>query len=819
MKTFAKYILCSLLAAAAAACVNDPTVDGNGPDTPTDPDGEVTLRFAVQFPEPLSADTRAFGDKPTYTDLDLWCIVFIEDEQGIFLSESRKATHGTNDMPNLEGDGGPLGDGTLVPFEVTLSSTQQDAIIHFIAIDKTIPDDKNPILNGTLNYGPENVVIPRLTTLRTDDGVCHDAYWQRIPLGCRISMDNQDEINELISIWSPVPMIRNFVKISIELSGELKNKVATVNGVPHPWFELEGFYVVNKLTKGTIAPYTETSGFPEFVRLRDRVNLAGEKTNDDEQDIYCRPKNYWEITDPETYYKPKYNPGSEENIRPYYGTRPADWKPFDTDIPDYSATVYSPEGAAAYIYERPFSEDYHTFIVVAGRYWGNANAVQGTGELTYYKLDIGQPDDRGVFQFYHLLRNFHYKMVITDVEANGYASAQAAANGLIYNNNLSASVEAQHLLSISDGHDMMYINTTSLVIVNEEPFYLRYRYFLINDNSLDNDDQIFADDIRGVDENGWRYAERHTYTSAGTTLDRTPVGADELDSGGNKLRAVVWDDPKDGCVRGPVISSATRESTGTNENTYFIDTIYQGTTMVRRIWEQIKIVPNTPTTAQREQKVTIYRPHGLSRSVMLYLRSPWELQNLAVYAGQITHRENWPSNESGGTPAREGVVSQEVGKNLTLFIELPYGLPPAMFPLQFVIESDRQNIENDKTGTIVVQSGRSIIPRDSLGLAQNAELPVRIQYVKTVTWQEYDPDNNSYDPDNHDDNYDRSGDYIGHIVRCRFLTITDQRADNIDEENKTRLWISNPYFNLASTQFERVPDGEAPDYGDGEERD
>ena len=502
MKRLAKYILCSLLlAATAAACVNDPT-DVAGPGSTADPDGDVTLRFAVQFPETVAADTRAFGDKPTYSNLDLWCVVFIEDEQGIFLAQSRKATHGDSNMADFGGqDGGPLGDGTLVPFEVTLSSTQQPAIVHFIAIDKGLPDDKNPILNGTLDYGPENVIIPRLTTMRTDDGVCHDAYWQRIPLGCRISMETQEQIDELISMWSPVPMIRNFVKISVELSEELKNMKNTTTD--EPWFELKGFYVVNKLTKGTIAPYTEMSGFPEFVRLHDRLTNTGEKTGDRQQDLFCRPKTYWEIIDPDKHYKTKYNDiRPEENLLPYYGVRPADWKPFDTDIPDYSENVYSAEGDAAYIYERPFSEDYHTFIVVAGIYRGNANSVQGNGQLTYYKLDIGQPDSRGVFQFYHLLRNFHYKMVITGVEANGYASATEAANGLIYNNNLSASVEAQHLLSISDGHDMMYINTTSLVIVNSEPFYLRYRYFMIGDDTLDNDDQIFPSSTER-DEEGY----------------------------------------------------------------------------------------------------------------------------------------------------------------------------------------------------------------------------------------------------------------------------------------------------------------------------
>lgn len=677
MKRLTRHIALLLLAAIAAACADDP----DPVERPTD-SGEVELHLSVQFPGIAPASTRTWeGENPDYDNLELYCLVFQDNGRpsANYLLQVKPLSHDPAAAGAANGE-----DGKEIPFTVTLSATGENAVLHFIAVEKDLPD--NPIHD--VDFGVENVIIPRMTTAGG-----HEAYWQRVQLGCPISAASKERIHALLK---PVPLIRNFSKISLDTTEEVD-----------AYFELKGFCVVNTFDRGTIAPYSETQGFAKFVEM-----ASGRRYT---------PLSYDQIV--------------KQNSR-YAGTRPTGGV-LDKKIP--APEDFPGNTDPKYIYERSVSETDHTFILVAGIFKGHdaASSASGGNTVTYYKLDIGKNDRRGLFNPYHLLRNFEYRITIRSVDADGYLTPEQAVAGMTYNN-LSADINTQHLLSISDGKEMIHVNYTSRVIVDGKPFELWYRYFELNDNTIEGSTQL--------------------------------------------KNVVVWNDDEIGCIAGDVIAKAGEKLADTT------DYVMQGQNRIPRNWERIRITPNTPTSEMRIQTVTLYKENGLSRKVTLYLREPWTLSDVATYAGRHDGREDRPDE------SEKGVVSKRGGRELTIFFELPVGLPKAMFPLEFVIESNRQNIENDKNGTIVVRSAPSMF---------DDVQDYRIQYIKTVRWEEYDPDNRSDDPQSREDNYDEAGNYLGNIIRCRFLTITDLTADNIDQPRTTVL-IDNPYFVRASTTFDRT---------------
>ena len=727
MKKILKYMLLLLLC-VPTACTDDPA--DSEPWQLKAGEGKVVMRFYAQFPEAHAAVTRTWADEPVYENLDLYCVVF--DDGGHpsrnYLTQVKPAKCYPDKKSQTEINGTKV---DIIPFEVELDAiSEENAIIHFIAIDKDIADVDNPLLQKDNLYGPENVVIPRMTV---SGG--HDAYWQRIALGFPIKIDNAPAIANFVSKTSPVPLIRNFAKISVTWEPDPSK------GQPED-FELMGFCVINTLDRGTIAPYSELlpDGFPQFVDFENGR----------------RPYNYDEIVDAKLgqgYTGVRATGSRVQNP----GMVPADTN--DGSSP-YTLTQ-------KYVYERPFSETNHTYIIVKGLYKkGEAQAP------TYYKLDIGSSQkEYGVFEFSNLLRNFDFHIRITAVSADGYATTEDAAKGLIYNNNISAALETQHLLSISNGYHMMYVNFTSYVIVRQEDaIELLYRYFDLGSNP----------DQAGM---------------AGSVQIKGKVKCLELE--------------KDGTANGDVIESVTKGPERKEE-------IMQGTTKVTREWENLQIKTKVPGPVLKYQTLTLYYENGLSRTIKFYMQEPWTLENAVTYGAQLDHREEEPDPN---TPAGQypNHISRHAGENLTIFFQLPPALPKAMFPLEFVIESNRQNIENDKVGTIAVRSGASMF-EESSG-------EIRIQYVKTVRWEEYDPDNDLHetDPESTDDNYapnpdypDKSNEqyiYVGDRVRCRFLTITDL-SDGAITQDVTTVRIRNKYFNDLDIVFYR--DLENPEKRPGE---
>lgn len=413
-----------------AACTDD-----HLEDMPVQPEketaGTVKLNFSVQIPEAKEAASRSFTAPAINT---LYLAVF--DGNG-YLSYVAEATRtdgekrlGTADSP--------------IPFTVELSQTPNKRIIHFLA-NTTI--DAN-------DFGTENELIGALYT--TDK---QDAYWQRVELDNGVQFEYTDANNnkqydsgEAITAntigtkFTAVPLIRNFAKITIKTA----DGITTAGDVD---FTLEGFTVVNVPDRGSVAPFNTNKGsFTQYV--------------DTNKDAYS----YSDLT------------GSTINYTGFIPNTTAINGYVAQDKDNEKDRFLSSDGVF-YMYERnnQAKNANRTFVIVKGKFGNEASS--------YYKIDIAAKNGN-VMRYFDILRNFSYNIVITNVESSGAASPDLAAGMTGSHNNLSAAVETQSLLNISDGAERLFVNYTEYVFVGTgETMQLKYRYVpdISTPNTEDND--------------------------------------------------------------------------------------------------------------------------------------------------------------------------------------------------------------------------------------------------------------------------------------------------------------------------------------------
>lgn len=409
----------------------------------------------------------------------------------------------------------------------------------------------------------------------------------------------------------------------------------------------------------------------------------------------------------------------------------------DTTDPDNIATRST--GDPVYFYERParVNSTERTYVILKGTYTGSG----AEGKETFYKIDLGHIDSDGGdgsignlvgrFAYYNLLRNFDYRIRLNSVASDGYKSFADAAKGAVFNN-FSASVEARNMTSISDGEDMIFVSFTSYVFTEAKQSV-----------------ELLAQFREHINENG------------GTV--------------NNEVLKYVWDE-------GDVIAVGDDRIVETKDLRNSTDA-----------WNKYKVTGNTPSETLRQQTLYIYRGnkaaagepanYGLYREVIFFLHTPWQFKHIDTFPGLWEDVDDMPPWD-WSSEKRE--IGQFANAPLTLFFELPAGLPQALFPLEFVIESDRQNIQNAYQGNAVVRSvpaeASLFYDEPTIGKPTSA----RIQYVKTIRWEDY--------------NGELSDELVGKgssIVRCRFLTITDLRQDGVggtDSRSTTTLRVANPYF-------------------------
>ena len=423
-------------------------------------------------------------------------------------------------------------------FELKLAETEPDAkiVVHVIAAEKvgTGTDQLKDQLQG--NWGPEDFVMQGLTTSGGEG-----AYWARVDLQGPINEGNKSAI---ATAFSNVKLVRNFARVSIE--NKAKN------------FTISGFTVVNVPDAGAVVPIFYTSDDPNKAQYADFVS----NFTTDHSDNY-------------------YNFVSEQG---YTGRMPAN---ATLQTPDYTKLKSSDE--KFYFYERPFSATDHTYVIMKGTYLPTSS----TKKETYYKIDLGSTDSKGLFTYYNLLRNIDYHIVIQSVEANGVDDPATLENAAA-SNNLCAAIETINQNPISDGDAKIDVSATTVVIVDDKPATMRFRYYSDMKNSIPDNNDVKITDL---------------------------VGGEDF-------------------LQGVEIDTADDE---------------EG-------WRTVTITPNAgPVDILRQASFIIYYDGGLSRTITVVQRKPWEF-------GDVT------ATESGG--------------KVTVSVMLPAGLPESMFPLSITFEDE-----------------------------------------------------------------------------------------------------------------------------------
>lgn len=555
--------------------------------------------------------------------------------------------------------------GTEVNLQLTLQPTTDPTRLQFI-VTETDP--------GQIPYGSMAAILQDLSV---SNGA--EAYWGEVkfPNGYgnlvfhEATGDEETgkmvfEPNEnLVNLLKKIPVIRNFAKISVQES--LDN------------FELEAFELINIPTAGTIAPWDPTTKAP--AELLDGAVMKGYSN---------LPAGYTGMLSPFAQF---------DNT--------------EADIRNGETTLNFDNNNERYIYEHPYEPYRRTYILIKGKFNG--------GTSTYYKIDLGSTDETTQeFTNFNIIRNYHYVVTINSVERAGYTTVENAINGVVFNN-LSASTETRDILQLSNGSDLIGVNLTKAVIVdNTDPIIFKYSY------------------RTGL-----------TDTSNGTVNNHTsivrPYGLNE----GAVIQRVV----------GPDI---------------------EGDSVVYTIFPKVPPTLLQPT----EQEFTVVGRNGLGRTITLVSHVPWNYSKVEIY-GET-------SNERPTSNANLGKVGPDQGDPLTLFFNLPDGLPESIFPLQFIIEADRQNIENNS------EEGSTLEVRTAQSLFTDVNDP-RVSYVKTVTYEQYE-----YLPDK-DNNVNAEVRNTNHTVRCRFrTTVSLENLPGNPTTMNTKVIIHNPYFNNVETSFTRT---------------
>lgn len=400
------------------------------------------------------------------------------------------------------------------------------------------------------------------------------------------------------------------------------------------------------------------------------------------------------------------------------------WKQVENNVP-----------TTKYIYERRNVSVNPLYILI----YGELHGASGSTERGYYKLALGHTDRvTGIFTPYNVLRNMAYNVTIDAVTGKGASTPNEAASGPA-SNNISGDVVTKNLTQISDGVDRLEVSFINYVVTTSGQY---------------------------VD---FRFKYTQNFTSSSSNIDND---------------AVTYKDSEIGIKDGDVIQRFREIKEGDEE----YDPKYSD-------WKTIRIYFNNPTEVLKQQSFTLYsKPDyagdgslpetntlGLSRTINLVLREPWDFIRMETYPGNWVDDDQFPDWDPDTSDDEErNLVGPDKGDPLTVFFELPAGLPEAIFPLECTFESDRQNIENDGKGTAVVQTGPSLF---------EGVLDHRISYTKTVTWQDYAPDG-------------ESSTVRSRIQRARFVTTTNI-SSLVGTNYISTIRLHNPYFNDKDDKFER----------------
>lgn len=749
MKKIFKYIFLVALIGIFSSCVDQDVKYNLGEE---DRDG-IYLYFSLSMPEMQSLETRGVLDKPGENPdpesdqagfSDFWkninLYMFIFENQGSPESNYlRSLIHGNEIIPVStapEGAGDEHPDKVLRSFKAKVDGTSEKAIIHLVATND--PEFEEQLQKTTdrselgLFYGANGLYTHNE----------YPAFWKRIDLDMPIrNYDEQKEDEkqlkkQLNDKLSHIQMIRNFCRVTVSLTTD-PQQIPYLNG-----FRLLGYTLVNQVDHGYVAAYSESNhSFEEFEASDNSGNLLGTMKN--YEDVFVADG-----------FVPARHPLS---VREHKEEEATTWLPAKGTDDSEIFTLSS-----KYMFERPYQESHRTFVIVKGDF--------GDNNPRYFKLDIGTaPEWRidestgfypTVFENYNLIRNYSYDIVIRTVADTkvGSDNSQAVVSGPPANN-VGASVETQSLQNLSDGVDRMWVSNTKFIIVDDDEGRPVYNGKVVSLDGL---------------KLWWRYVEKLS-----TTKDNVSDNV-KYDYPGMKLESGddsgIFNIVKPDLIGVP--SGKTADEYGE--------------------WCGATITINNPTDEVKQKTVRLYYSDNsgnvnvrLSRDVTFVMRKRWEFVNNPVKPEDMAV-EVYPgaySFENGVNPPYEtlkemrenipsGYVGSQVGAQLTVMFELPEDLPQSIFPLDFTIGFDRQNVENAYVGNATVVTGNSMFEDEFNDNEANVQ---RIQFVKTVTWDYYNGDDTK----------------PGHRLVCaRFVTtndvLTEPAFDGTTSTTRVRVW--NPYF-------------------------
>lgn len=422
-----------------------------------------------------------------------------------------------------------VANGGIVNFKVTLNLTSEPRRLHLMIADDFI----------TCYYGSEASILPTITVSGN-----REAYWGKVDFDNGYSSLNdvgepvlRDDVKTKLQ---KVPVIRNFAKVSV--SESLDN------------FELYGFELVNVPASGTIVPWNQST-----LTVPELLNGGTMKSYSEIGNSYSG------VLPANTYF---------DNQEPVL----KGWD--ESSIPGGKFT-----SSDKYLYEHPFESSRHTYLIIDGNYTYRTEG-QATNRRGYYKIDLGRQEN-GTFRYYNLLRNISYNVKITGVSAPGAASISEAIDGVTFNN-ISADVKTTSMPSVSDGENMLIVNSTSNVFVDSsDTFRLEFQYI--------------------------------TDVTGNKTVDNGGLIVQWLD----KDRNVITDP-----TEGDVVAGYSESTEGDH-----------------RI---ITITPKTPSNIAREEYIRITDGKGLERIVSLVLRLPWDFSG-SLFQGGILNEPTVSSSENVST--------------------------------------------------------------------------------------------------------------------------------------------------------------------------
>lgn len=423
--------------------------------------------------------------------------------------------------------------GRETKFNVTLNTSAEPVIVHLIA---------NYDLSAGLSFGSEGQLIG---TIETSDN--SDIYWQRVD-GVTIQAPVGTKEIEAPTNLQQVPLVRNYAQFDLKFASSIDN------------FELTRFALVNMPDRGSIAPRISGNDFANYY---------------DGSGISATCKKYQDIIAQRYYGNEPYT----SVLNTYDTENTAAFKWINASDANNNAPTQF-----VYEYNHDFDSKHPLSLLVAGKYGTDTDE-------TYYKLDITYQDDAHVSHYYNILRNFKYTMNITEVKAAGYRTPEEAL-AHVASNNISGATEIEDYNSISDGTYRLYVDKSTIYIVNTNQVTFKYRLIKMSDNTSANNRVSISWDATDVGDDGTA-VPTHAFKTAPT-------------------------------------STTTDDSDG---------------------WRTVTITPNDPSrlTLDLTGKIYVAEESGLMRTVTVILRQPYRML-VEVTPENVTQTYNYPVTVSTFIP-------------------------------------------------------------------------------------------------------------------------------------------------------------------------